>query len=122
MSREHFWRRRDLTHPLKEFTHKYGLDFTTCFWRPGNAPNHIFSCRRKGAARPFRPGVCLKPRGGGAVIGLCHADVALGGALDSTGALWHPSPKGDKFGVVDILREQSNKKAPEECFGCFWVL
>ena len=26
LSREHFWRRRDLTHPLKEFTHKYGLD------------------------------------------------------------------------------------------------
>ena len=33
------------------------------------------------------------PQGGGAVIGLCHVDVALGGALDSAEELWHLSPE-----------------------------
>ena len=46
------------------------------------------------AAAPLWPGVCPVPQGEGAVIGLCHADVALGSALDSTGALWYPRPKG----------------------------
>ena len=45
------------------------------------------------AAVPLWPVVCPMPQGGGAVIGLCHADVALGSALDSAEALWHLSPE-----------------------------
>ena len=55
---------------------------------------HTISCRPKGRSAPLA--WCLPRAAGrrGAVIGHCHADVALGSALDSTGALWYPRPKG----------------------------
>lgn len=47
----------------------------------------------RGAAVPLWTVVYPVPQGGGAVIGLCHADVALGSALDSAEERWHPRPE-----------------------------
>ena len=55
-------------------------------------PHNCLAGRR--AAVPLWPDVCPVPQGGGAVMGLAARYAALGSALDSAGALWHPSPKG----------------------------
>ena len=44
--------------------------------------------------------------------GFATPGVAPGGALDSTEELWHPSPKGDKFGVMGVCRGAGRKKIP----------
>ena len=61
-------------------------------------PHNCLAGRR--AAVPLWPDVCPVPQGVGAVMGLAARYAALGSALDSAEELWHPSPKGDKFGVV----------------------
>ena len=102
--------------------------------------NMLFLAGRR-AAVPLWPVVCPVPQGGGAVIGLCHADVALGSALDSAEELWHPSPKGanthrslpggsdrrlrgrisprksDKFGVAGKKEQCSCSYAEKHCSG-----
>ena len=78
-------------------------------------PHDLRAGRRAGV--PLWPGVCPVPQGGGAVIGLCHADVALGSALDSAEELWHPSPKGDKFGVVGKTKTGLSGEKPVCGFG-----
>ena len=62
-------------------------------------PHNCLAGRR--AAVPLWPVVCPVPQGGGAVMGLAARYAALGSALDSAEELWHPSPKGDKFGFYD---------------------
>ena len=94
--------------------------------------NMLFLAGRR-AAVPLWPVVCPMPQGGGAVIGLGHADVALGSALDSAEELWHPSPKGlstrtallergyhrGRVTNSDLSNFVDTKKLPKVAFGSF---
>ena len=85
---------------------------------------HTISCRPKGRSAPLA--WCLPRAAGrrGAVIGHCHADVALGSALDSTGALWYPRPKGANThrslsGGSD--RRLRGRISPRRFRRCVWI-
>ena len=69
------------------------MDFYKNCFSPVTHGFPIIVWQAEGPQCPFGLVFAPVPQGGGAVIGLCHADVALGSALDSTGALWHPRPE-----------------------------
>ena len=62
---------------------------------------------------PLWPVGCPVPQGGGAVIGLCHADVALGSALDSAEERWHPRP--ERSGGRQYARQLTGAFRPPRC-------